>query len=118
MLHQKTLIFDLIFSDSEILSLGFWSCLLFWDAPGVKLGGKMGIKFGNIAHLPPNGYKNLTIWSDMIFNITNLILASFFTIPEYLVHFEAPQESNGVQNGVNLPISSQMVITIYKFGQI
>ena len=59
---------------------------IFRDTPGVKLGGKTGINCGNIVHLLPNSYKNLHIWSDMILNMTNLMLASTFAILEFLDH--------------------------------
>ena len=75
----------------------------FWGTPGVK----RGTKWGKPAHLFTNSHKNLTIWSDMIFNMRNLMAASIFTILEYFTHFGAPQGSKVAQNGVNMPISSQ-----------
>jgi len=86
----------------------------FWGTPGVK----RGTKWGKPAHLLTNSNKNLHIWLDMIFNRTNLMVASIFIILEYFANFGAPQGSKGAQNGVNLPIFSQIVIKAYKFGRI
>ena len=52
----------------------------------------------------------------MIFHMRNLMVASIFTILKYCTDFGTLQESKGAQNGVNLPISTQIVIKTYKFG--
>ena len=85
---------------------------------GGTLGVKRDTKWGNPAHLLTISYKDLQIWSDMIIDIRNLMVSSIFTILEYFIHFGAPWGSKGAQNRVTLPISSQLVIRTYEYGQI
>ena len=54
----------------------------------------------------------------MIFNMKNVTTETIFTILEYFTHFWAPHGSKGAQNGVNVPISSQIDIETCKFGLI
>ena len=58
-------------------------------------GSKGAQRWGKLAHLLTNGHKNLQIWSHMIFNMRNLMVASTFSILEYFAHFGAPQGSKG-----------------------
>ena len=79
--------------------------------PGVK----RGTKWGKPAHLLTNGYKKLQIWLDMLFTIRNLVVTFIFSIHEFLYPFWGnPGVKRVTQNGVKLPISSQIAIRTYK----
>ena len=100
---------DMILNMRNLILASIFTILEYLSHFGAPHGVKRDTKWGKPAHLFTNGYKNLPIWLDMIFNIGNWMLASIFTILEYLTHFGTPQRSKGAQSEVHLPISSQMV---------
>ena len=72
----------------------------------------------NMINFSKNYNESLKFCSDMLFNMRKLIAETIFTKLEYLTHFWAPQGSKRAQNGVNVPISSQIGIETCKFGLI